>query len=271
MKTTLHRFHRFASLALVLALILGLGASLSVPAMAAGPRPPAPSCYTVYTVTGTTYYLALRNQARYDHRNEIGKLYNGEQVYVTDASGKTYWYVYAPTLGLYGYVDSRYLTSCSAGYYLGDDVYTVYGTTHYLALRSEPRTNCRNEIGKLYNGETVYVTDASRSDFWYVYAPGLNMYGYVNRDYIRSTGTNELLTGRHQAYEVSGVTYYLALRNAPQYSHSNEIAKLYTGDVVYMNPCEDTAGNYAWVYVPSLDQWGYADARYLQAIYPCCY
>ena len=36
-----------------------------------------------------------------------------------------------------------------------DTAYVVTGTTNYLALRTEPRTDSRNEIGKLHNGDTV--------------------------------------------------------------------------------------------------------------------
>ena len=38
---------------------------------------------------------------------------------------------------------------------LADGRYVVSGTTNYLALRSGTEYNAANEIGKLYNGETV--------------------------------------------------------------------------------------------------------------------
>ena len=41
------------------------------------------------------------------------------------------------------------------------------------------------QIGKLHNGDYVYVQDTSDSTYWYVYAPQLNKYGYVNKNYLR--------------------------------------------------------------------------------------
>lgn len=63
----------------------------------------------VYYVSVSKGYLALRSAQSFDASNEIGKLYNGDQVQVKKRSG-TYWYVYAPSLGISGYVNSSYLT-----------------------------------------------------------------------------------------------------------------------------------------------------------------
>ena len=64
---------------------------------------------TSYTVTVADGYLALRNAKAYDDKNEIGKLYTGDTVDVTDSSGSTYWYVYSSRLGKSGYVNKNYL------------------------------------------------------------------------------------------------------------------------------------------------------------------
>ena len=50
----------------------------------------------LYSVHVDSGYLALRTAKAYDYSNEIGKLYTGDQVQVTDASDSVYWYVYAP-------------------------------------------------------------------------------------------------------------------------------------------------------------------------------
>ena len=68
---------------------------------------------TSYTVTVADGYLALRNAKAYDDKNEIGKLYTGDTVDVTDSSGSTYWYVYASRLKKSGYVNRRYLANSS--------------------------------------------------------------------------------------------------------------------------------------------------------------
>ena len=56
-----------------------------------------------------TGYLALRTAKAFDSRNEIGELYTGDKVEVLDSSDGTYWYVYSPKLGKYGYVNKNYL------------------------------------------------------------------------------------------------------------------------------------------------------------------
>ncbi len=61
---------------------------------------------------------------------------------------------------------------------------TVSVAKGYLALRTEKSYDEANEIGELYSGDTVQVMDTSDSSYWYVYAPKLNKYGYVNRDYL---------------------------------------------------------------------------------------
>ena len=84
---------------------------------------------TSYTVTVADGYLALRNAKAYDDKNEIGKLYTGDTVDVTDSSGSTYWYVYASRLKKSGYVNRRYLANSSSERY-------VSVKSGYLALRN---------------------------------------------------------------------------------------------------------------------------------------
>lgn len=61
-----------------------------------------------WTVRVDSGYLALRTAKAYDYYNEIGKLYTGDTVEVITKEG-TYWWVYAPSLGKHGYVNSEYL------------------------------------------------------------------------------------------------------------------------------------------------------------------
>lgn len=63
----------------------------------------------IYYASVRSGYLALRSDQTFDLSNEIGKLYSGDKVEVLDYSG-VYWYVYVPTLGICGYVNSEYLT-----------------------------------------------------------------------------------------------------------------------------------------------------------------
>jgi len=74
------------------------------------------SSYTTYVKTG---YLALRNYPSYDSKNEIGPLWNGSTVVVTEYSGGTYAVVavnyaakgaWGPDVsGRVGYVNVNYL------------------------------------------------------------------------------------------------------------------------------------------------------------------
>lgn len=66
------------------------------------------SKYNVYSVDVESGYLALRSEQNSGDYCIIGELYTGEEAYVIDSSGY-YWYVYSPTLGMYGYANSEFL------------------------------------------------------------------------------------------------------------------------------------------------------------------
>ena len=73
---------------------------------------------------------------------------------------------------------------------------TVHGLqSGWLALRSEPRYDYRNEIGQLYNGDEVQIIgndamtehDFDKTEYTgytWVYSKRLNMSGWVNRRFI---------------------------------------------------------------------------------------
>ena len=215
---------------------------------------------SVYWVHVETGYLALRTGKAYDYSNEIGKLYTGEMVQVTDSSDPNYWYVYAPSLGMYGYVNRDYLDTSeptqdasAAGVPM-----TVSVSSGYLALRTAKAYDAANEIGKLYSGDTVYVKDITDHDYWWVYAPGLSLEGYVNKDYLLGGSTYTYSLG---TWTVSVPTGYLALRTAKAYDASNEIGKLYTGNTVQVIDASDDS--YWYVYAPSLNLYGYVNENYL--------
>jgi len=148
--------------------------------------------YEVRTVKVAKNYLALRTAKAYEYENEIGELYTGEQVRVLEKpEDEDYWFVYAPSLEKYGYVNKNYLidpeTSKTTTTTTTTSLYvpmTVKVSDGYLALRNAKAFDYYNEIGKLYTGQTVYVTDTADSQYWYVYAPSLKKSGYVNKDYL---------------------------------------------------------------------------------------
>ena len=210
---------------------------------------------TIYTVSVAKGYLALRTAKAYDSRNEIGELYTGDTVEVTDTSDNTYWYVYSSKLNKSGYVNRNYLVGGAAS--TGGSNYTVSVAKGYLALRTAKAYDERNEIGELYSGDTVQVQDTSDSTYWYVYSPKLNKSGYVNRNYL----VGGAVTTGGASYMVSVAKGYLALRTAKAYDSSNEIGELYSGDTVQV---QDTSDNTYWyVYSPKLNKSGYVNRNYL--------
>ena len=209
---------------------------------------------TTMRVTVVTGYLALRNARAYDSSNEIGKLYTGDTVKVQNTDGKTYWYVYAPSLGKSGYVNKNYLVYANAG--TSGEQRTVSVASGYLALRTGKAYDSANEIGELYTGDVVYLQDTSDSTYWYVYSSKLGKYGFVNKNYL--SGNNPPSAETRTVSVASG---YLALRTAMAYDSSNEIGALYNGETVQVK--EKTSSNYWYVYAPSLGKSGYVNCNYL--------
>lgn len=210
-----------------------------------------------YTVSVTSGYLALRSAKAYDASNEIGKLYSGDTVQVQDSSDSTYWYVYAPKLDKSGYVNKNYLYVSTGAPIVPSSSWTVQVSSGYLALRSAKAFNASNEIGRLYSGDTVEVSDSNDPTYWYVYATKLGKYGYVNKNYLYNGSSSEIKETRI----VSVTSGYLALRSAMAFDSSNEIGKLYTGDTVQL--LDTTDSTYWYVYSPKYDKNGYVNRNYL--------
>ena len=58
--------------------------------------------------------------------------------------------------------------------------------TGWLALRTAPKYDPKNEIGQLYNGEEVQVYyDCTRNGYTWVYFPKLNKSGWVNSNFVK--------------------------------------------------------------------------------------
>ena len=209
-----------------------------------------------WTVSVAKGYLALRTAKAYDSRNEIGELYTGDTVQVTDTSDATYWYVYSPKHGKSGYVNKNYLVGGTAPSTAGQ-TWTVSVAKGYLALRTAKAYDSRNEIGELYTGDTVQVTDTSDATYWYVYSPKHGKSGYVNKNYLVGGGSGSVGFTR----TVSVAKGYLALRTAKAYDEANEIGELYTGDTVQITDTSDST--YWYVYSPKHGKYGYVNKDYL--------
>lgn len=201
-------------------------------------------------------YLALRRAKAYDSRNEIGKLFTGYAVEVKDRSDDEYWYVYSPLLDKSGYVNKDYLELPESQNY-----WTVSVEEGYLALRTEKAYDSRNEIGELYSGDVVEVKGNRDKTYWYVYAPGLGKFGYVNKDYLLAPDKSRNGSKYREIWTVKVDEGYLALRTEKAYDESNEIGKSFTGDVVEVFDSSDDT--YWYVYVPGLYRFGYVNKNYL--------
>lgn len=225
----------------------------------------AQASVNTYRVNVATGYLALRTEAALNTANEIGELYTGDLIEVTDYTGATgYWYVYSPKYDRYGYVNNDYLDAItSSGGSSYNTIWTVRVKSGYLALRSAKAFDSSNEIGQLYTGDTVWLSDSSDPTYWYVYSPKLNLYGYTDQNYLYggntgSTGTTTYFGETRTVHVNSG---YLALRTMKAYDSSNEIGQLYTGDTVQILETSDP--QYWYVYSPKYDLNGFVNKDYL--------
>ncbi len=137
------------------------------------------------------------------------------------------------------------------------DLYTVDVESGYLALRNAKSYDASNEIGKLYDGETVTLIDDSDNTYWTVNSPKLDMTGYVNADYLEEGVQQPDGSG----YTVSVSEGYLALRSDKSGDESSEIGRLYTGDTVYV--LDDTDAQYWYVQAVELGRQGFVNKEYL--------
>ncbi|MBQ1493158.1 MAG: hypothetical protein IIZ39_14485, partial [Blautia sp.] len=188
------------------------------------------------------------------------QLYSGDTVDVKEKTNDKYWWVYSPKYGRSGYVNRNYLVGAggSVSTSVSGTSYNVCVDAGYLALRSSMKFTKDNEIGKLYNGDTVKLQEKSSDTYWYVYSPKLDKYGYVNKKYLE--GASGAPSSYIAKMTVSVAKGYLALRTQPSYDASNEIGELYSGDTFYVT---EKGGKYWYGYSPKYNKYGYVNGSYL--------
>ena len=159
-------------------IILSFLAATALTISAPGNIYDAQASVNTYRVNVATGYLALRTEAALNTANEIGELYTGDLVEVTDYTGATgYWYVYSPKYDRYGYVNNDYLDAItSSGGSSYNTTWTVRVKSGYLALRSAKAFDSSNEIGQLYTGDTVWLSDSSDPTYWYVFSKAKSLW-----------------------------------------------------------------------------------------------
>ena len=194
-------------------------------------------------------FLSVRASAS-SSSAELYRLSDGTIVNVRGWSGN--WaYVYVPSVDDYGYVYGGYLVRGSESE--GKVRYVSVNT--FLSLRSQP-TSSSTEIRRLSNGTKVII-QSSGSSWSYVYVPSTDEYGYVYNDYLTSTNPDRYAGTAYYA----DVSDFLSLRSQPT-SSSTEITRMDPGTEVRVL---SYSGNWAYVYVPSADSYGYAYSGYLSS------
>ncbi len=120
----------------------------------------------------------------------------------------------------------------------------------------------------VYNGQTGYIHGGNLGDSYTApkqTAPQSNSYSstraYFDNNFASAAqNLPESPDGYHTVVVNSG---YLALRSAPTYDASNELAQLHTGDLVErISP--DTFGSYIQVYSPKYGISGYVNAGFVR-------
>ncbi len=229
-------------------------------------------------------------------QNEMQQLEKNTAIVVISKNSGDYWYVNVKDTKTFGFVKCTEISSQKSeektsskkqntaskagntnrqGYFTGYGNAPSYYTTYYakveknyLAIRSGKSYDSSNELGRLYTGDTVYVVDSSTGQYWYCYSPYLGIYGYIDSGYLvtnKPSGSNYYSgSNNYTVWTVDNVKNYLALRTSPAYNASNEIAKLYVGDVVYVYSYSysNFTDTYWYVYSPAYG-WGYVDSNYI--------
>ena len=62
---------------------------------------------------------------------------------------------------------------------------TVNVASGYLALRTTPAYDASNEIGQLYNGDTVQLIGGAEGSYVRAYSPKYGTHGWVNAGFLR--------------------------------------------------------------------------------------
>jgi len=219
----------------------------------------------------------------YDNVN-IKEMKTNDAVFLISKNSGDYWYIYHKGSKMFGYVlrnalsekkikDKKSETNSApvpvyTGPYTGYsdtppkeyETYYVYGVKQYLAIRSDMDYNSYNELSRAYYGETIFVINKNTGNkYWYCYAPSSRYYGYADSGYLNNRlPTPEALFER---YYVSGVSDYLSLRETAG-SSGYEKGKMKNGDEVRVID-KNTGSKYWFCYSVNLNDFGYADSRYL--------
>lgn len=129
----------------------------------------------------------------------INTLAPGAQInitgYVIEDGTANGWYVIETTNQIYGGLCNGYIAgstfskagsgnNASSRQATSDNAKFVHVDTGYLALRTAPAYEEANEIGELYNGDSVEITGGYSGSYVWVYSPKYGCSGYVNSNFL---------------------------------------------------------------------------------------
>lgn len=238
---------------------------------------------TMY-VTGVKDKLSMR-ESDDENSDIILKLKLQEEVKVLDDSSETCYYVSA--FGQKGYVKKEYLTDEKMAACKRQDAYIEEKTSLYDTAESD-----HHEVVSLGKNAAVFIVAKPSGSYWYVYAKGAKVFGYVDSMNISMSKIqdassavtsskptqpdepiqNDYYVGYGSApsnytlYYAKVNSGYLAIRSAKAFNASNELGKMYTGDSVYV--IDKSTGTYWYCYSPTNGVYGYSDSRYMVLNYP---
>ena len=115
-----------------------------------------------------------------------------------------------------------------------------------------------------YNGVTGYIHGGNVADSYSAPAKKNTSDNTVKNYYDNgfAQAANNLPESGDGCHTVKVSDGYLALRSAPTYEASNEIGRLYTGDIVQRTSSR-TSGSYIEVYSPKYNAYGWVNAGFL--------
>ncbi len=246
-------------------------------------------------VSGVADYLPLSEEPGKEGGEELERLTNGTLVTLDEKTDRLYWLVTDYSTGVQGYVSAAYLTSDPDKVIklqndslasLGDigvkeekvqALYYVLNAGVGIGIYSDTSLADDKAIDVLVDGNTVGLVDKFSDNIWRVYDYKGSQYGYMESKYL--TDNLEALEMAKEAAaeeedaakeeeeekdkeEKQGPEYYvswsesaLSVRDGPTKETGNQVNRIEYGDVVEV--IEETNDTFWYVYIPSLDMYGY--------------
>lgn len=255
-------------------------------------------------VSGVTDYLPLFSEPG-GKGEELAQLTNGTLVTLDEKTDRLYWLVTDYATKTQGYVSAVYLTSDpdkvieyhndsldSLGTIGGQgekiqEIYYVLNAGVGIGVYSDATLKDGTALNVLTDGNVVGLVSQVSDDIWRVYDYKSSQYGYMESKYLTdnpdalsmagvdTVGDNEEEEAppeeEEEEAEKKGPEYYvswsesaLSVRDGPTQETGNQVNRIVYGDVVEV--VEQTNDTFWYVYIPSLDMYGYVKGACLSPV-----